>query len=360
MPLLKIIKSGTKINFMKIKKLTLVISFILFSLSLFAVFFKGLNLGIDFTGGSLIEVRFENKINLNNLRNEMKKLDLGEIQLQTIGNENDVVIRVQEKKNSYGTDIKTINVIKNFLNEKSVEYRRTEFVGPKVGDELVNAGILAVMFSLIGILIYIWLRFQWNFAIGAIIALIHDVILKLGFFSLLKLEFNLATVAAVLTIAGYSINDTVVIYDRIRDSMRKYKQVTFDEVINDFCGGIAKKKQLKVIHAGGVTGGFLPPSKADSPLDYESLLKEGVLMGQASFSAYDESACVIDLAKFSVGFNEAETCGKCTPCRIGLTLIKNKRDEISEGRGKLADLDKLQSLCEEIIHLVKNVIVFPI
>ena len=232
MPLLKIIKSGTKINFMKIKKLTLVISFILFSLSLFAVFFKGLNLGIDFTGGSLIEVRFENKINLNNLRNEMKKLDLGEIQLQTIGNENDVVIRVQEKKNSDGTDIKTINVIKNFLNEKSVEYRRTEFVGPKVGDELVNAGILAVMFSLIGILIYIWLRFQWNFAIGAIIALIHDVILTLGFFSLLKLEFNLATVAAVLTIAGYSINDTVVIYDRIRDSMRKYKQVTFDEVIN--------------------------------------------------------------------------------------------------------------------------------
>ena len=232
MTLLKIIKSGTKINFMKIKKLTLVISFILFSLSLFAVFFKGLNLGIDFTGGSLIEVRFENKINLNNLRNEMKKLDLGEIQLQTIGNENDVVIRVQEKKNSDGTDIKTINVIKNFLNEKSVEYRRTEFVGPKVGDELVNAGILAVMFSLIGILIYIWLRFQWNFAIGAIIALIHDVILTLGFFSLLKLEFNLATVAAVLTIAGYSINDTVVIYDRIRDSMRKYKQVTFDEVIN--------------------------------------------------------------------------------------------------------------------------------
>ena len=232
MPLLKIIKSGTKINFMKIKKLTLVISFILFSLSLFAVFFKGLNLGIDFTGGSLIEVRFENKINLNNLRNEMKKLDLGEIQLQTIGNENDVVIRVQEKKNSDGTDIKTINVIKNFLNEKSVEYRRTEFVGPKVGDELVNAGILAVMFSLIGILIYIWLRFQGNFAIGAIIALIHDVILTLGFFSLLKLEFNLATVAAVLTIAGYSINDTVVIYDRIRDSMRKYKQVTFDEVIN--------------------------------------------------------------------------------------------------------------------------------
>ena len=123
-------------------------------------------------------------------------------------------------------------IIKNNLSDKSVEYRRAEFVGPKVGGELVNAGIIAVIFSLIGILIYIWIRFQWNFALGAIIALVHDVILTLGFFSVLQLEFNLATVAAVLTIAGYSINDTVVIYDRIRDTMRKYKQITFDKVIN--------------------------------------------------------------------------------------------------------------------------------
>ena len=232
MPILKIIKSGTNIKFMKIKKLTLFISSILFLLSLGLVFFKGLNLGIDFTGGSLIEVRFKQDINLNNIRVEMNKLDLGEIQLQTIGNENDIVIRVQEKKNSDNKQIKAIQVIKNSLSDKSVEYRRTEFVGPKVGEELINAGIIAVIFSLIGILIYIWLRFQWNFALGAIIALIHDIVLTLGFFSFLQLEFNLATVAAVLTIAGYSINDTVVIYDRIRETMRKYKQVTFDELIN--------------------------------------------------------------------------------------------------------------------------------
>ena len=162
----------------------------------------------------------------------MNNLDLGEIQLQTIGEENDVVIRVQDKNNDAITQTKTIEVIKNSLKDKSVDYRRTEFVGPKVGGELVNAGIIAVIFSLIGILFYIWLRFQWNFAIGAIIALIHDVILTLGFFSVLQLEFNLATVAAVLTIAGYSINDTVVIYDRIRETMRKYKQITFDEIIN--------------------------------------------------------------------------------------------------------------------------------
>ena len=232
MPILRIIKSETNINFMRIKKLTLFISSILFFLSLSLVFIKGLNLGIDFTGGSLIEVRFKENIDLNNLRMKMNKLDLGEIQLQTIGNENDIVIKVQDKKNNENTQSETIQIIKNNLSDKSVEYRRAEFVGPKVGGELVNAGIIAVIFSLIGILIYIWIRFQWNFAIGAIIALVHDVILTLGFFSVLQLEFNLATVAAVLTIAGYSINDTVVIYDRIRDTMRKYKQITFDKVIN--------------------------------------------------------------------------------------------------------------------------------
>ena len=232
MPILRIIKSETNINFMRIKKLTLFISSILFFLSLSLVFIKGLNLGIDFTGGSLIEVRFKENIDLNNLRMKMNKLDLGEIQLQTIGNENDIVIKVQDKKNNENKRIETIQIIKKSLSDKSVEYRRAEFVGPKVGGELVNAGIIAVIFSLIGILIYIWIRFQWNFAIGAIIALVHDVILTLGFFSVLQLEFNLATVAAVLTIAGYSINDTVVIYDRIRDTMRKYKQITFDKVIN--------------------------------------------------------------------------------------------------------------------------------
>ena len=232
MPILRIIKSETNINFMRIKKVTLFISSILFFLSLSLVFIKGLNLGIDFTGGSLIEVRFKENIDLNNLRMKMNKLDLGEIQLQTIGNENDIVIKVQDKKNNENKRIETIQIIKKSLSDKSVEYRRAEFVGPKVGGELVNAGIIAVIFSLIGILIYIWIRFQWNFALGAIIALVHDVILTLGFFSVLQLEFNLATVAAVLTIAGYSINDTVVIYDRIRDTMRKYKQITFDKVIN--------------------------------------------------------------------------------------------------------------------------------
>lgn len=123
---------------------------------------------------------------------------------------------------------------------------------------------------------------------------------------------------------------------------------TFREAIDDYCGGISKKKALKVIHVGGVTGGFLPPERADTKMDYESLIEAGVIMGQASFSAYDDSACVIDLTRFSIGFNEAETCGKCTPCRIGLSLIKNILDEIAEGRGKMEYLDKLQQISEEI------------
>ncbi|MFQ5443057.1 MAG: NADH-ubiquinone oxidoreductase-F iron-sulfur binding region domain-containing protein [Nitrospinales bacterium] len=123
---------------------------------------------------------------------------------------------------------------------------------------------------------------------------------------------------------------------------------TFKEVIEDWLGGINKKKELKVLHVGGVTGGFLPPEKADTKMDYESLLDAGVIMGQASFAAYDKSACVLDMTKFSIGFNEAETCGKCTPCRIGLTLINNKLKQFSEGQGCVEDLDKLYGLCEEI------------
>ena len=150
MPILRIFKSGTNIKFMKIKKLTLIISSILFFLSLALIFFKGLNLGIDFTGGSLIEARFKENIDLSNLRIQMNKLNLGEIQLQTIGSENDIVIRVQEKKSNENKQTETIQIIKNSLSDKSIEYRRTEFVGPKVGGELVKAGILAIIFSLFG------------------------------------------------------------------------------------------------------------------------------------------------------------------------------------------------------------------
>lgn len=233
MALIKIIPENTNIKFMSIKKITLSISILFFLISFILLFLKGLNFGIDFTGGILIEARFNNeKINLNNIRKDLNNLNLGEIQLQTINNTNDLAIRVQRQKGDEQNQLIAIKKIKDNFSSKNIEYRRTEYVGPKVGKELVKNGIIAVLFALFGILIYIWLRFEWNYAVGAIIALIHDVFLTLGFFSVIQFEFNLATVAAVLTIAGYSINDTVVIYDRIRETVRKYKQISFDEIIN--------------------------------------------------------------------------------------------------------------------------------
>ena len=233
MPLLNIIPTNTSFKFMSLRKIGLFFSVTLILISFIAIFTKGLNFGIDFTGGVLIEIRSKNEtINLTKLRDDLNKLNVGEIQLQTIGSEKDIAIRVQKHSPGQDKQLDSIKKIKSALANIEIEFRRTEYVGPKVGKELIKAGLIAVIFSLLGILFYIWLRFEWFFALGAIIALIHDVFLTIGFFSIFQFEFNLATVAAVLTIAGYSINDTVVIYDRIRETSRKYKKIIFEEIIN--------------------------------------------------------------------------------------------------------------------------------
>ena len=233
MPLLNIIPTNTSFKFMSLRKIGLFFSVTLILISFIAIFTKGLNFGIDFTGGVLIEIRSKNEtINLTKLRDDLNKLNVGEIQLQTIGSEKDIAIRVQKYSPGQDKQLDSIKKIKSALANIEIEFRRTEYVGPKVGKELIKAGLIAVIFSLLGILFYIWLRFEWFFALGAIIALIHDVFLTIGFFSIFQFEFNLATVAAVLTIAGYSINDTVVIYDRIRETSRKYKKIIFEEIIN--------------------------------------------------------------------------------------------------------------------------------
>ena len=233
MPLLNIIPTNTSFKFMSLRKIGIFFSVTLIIISFIAIFTKGLNFGIDFTGGVLIEIRSKNEtINLTKLRDDLNKLNVGEIQLQTIGSEKDIAIRVQKYSPGQDKQLDSIKKIKSALANIEIEFRRTEYVGPKVGKELIKAGLIAVIFSLLGILFYIWLRFEWFFALGAIIALIHDVFLTIGFFSIFQFEFNLATVAAVLTIAGYSINDTVVIYDRIRETSRKYKKIIFEEIIN--------------------------------------------------------------------------------------------------------------------------------
>ena len=232
MPILNIFPRNTNYKFMRLRKIAIFFSISLFIISFISIFIQGLNFGIDFTGGVLIELRSKNEIiNLTDLRGNLNKLNIGEVQLQTIGSDNDIAIRVQ-KDSGDDKQLDSIKKIKNALSNIEIEFRRTEYVGPKVGKELIRAGLIAILFSLLGILAYIWLRFEWHFALGAIIALIHDVFLTIGFFSIFQFEFNLATVAAVLTIAGYSINDTVVIYDRIRETLRKYKEVPFEEIIN--------------------------------------------------------------------------------------------------------------------------------
>ena len=220
------------INFNKFYKLFNLLSSALVILSIMLLFFKGLNLGVDFKGGTLIELRANNKnINITSLRDTFSNLDLGDVSIKKFGNENDFLIKIEKRD----TSSNAIEIIKNNLSDAigdSFNFRRVENVGPKVSSELLKSGIIAIILSLAAMLFYIWVRFEWQFSLGAIIALFHDVIITLGFFSLFNLEINLSIVAAVLTIVGYSMNDTVVIYDRVRENLRKFSDIKIFELTN--------------------------------------------------------------------------------------------------------------------------------
>ena len=209
-----------------------IISLILVIVSVCFLLFKGLNFGIDFKGGTLIELRStESKINVSSLRDNLNQMDLGDISVKKFGNDKDYLIKFENNRNNKNIieEIKA-NLDKSFGN--NFDFRRVENVGPKVSAELLKSGIIAISISLIMMLIYIWIRFEWQFSLGAIIALFHDVIITLGLFSLLSLEINLSIIAAVLTIVGYSMNDTVVIFDRVRENLRKYSDIKIFELTN--------------------------------------------------------------------------------------------------------------------------------
>ena len=233
-----IISQNLNIDFLKFKFIALLISFILLVITFSSLFFNGLNLGIDFKGGILVEFRsIENKVvNISDFRKDAKSLGLGEVSVQEFGKNTDVLLRVQRQEGGNKEQVEALNKIKSFFKDEYT-IRRTEFVGPVVGEELKEAGITAVLLSLFLILIYIWFRFEWQFSIAAIFALSHDVLTTIGLFSLLNLEFNLAIVAALLTTAGYSINDTVVVFDRVRENLRRYKSqeniVIYNRSINE-------------------------------------------------------------------------------------------------------------------------------
>jgi preprotein translocase subunit SecF len=229
---LVIIRHTPRIDFMGLHKIGFAVSIVLMLLS--AGFFVawGLNFGIDFRGGIAIEARSTTgPADLASLRSKLNSLGVGETSLQGFGNPSDVLIRLGRQPGDDAAQMRGVNKVREALGNE-LEFRRVEVVGPKVGGELVHAGVLATVLALLAIAVYIWFRFEWQFGIGAMVSTLHDVVTTVGLFALLHLEFNLTALAAILTIAGYSINDTVVIYDRVRETMRKYKTMEFRTVIN--------------------------------------------------------------------------------------------------------------------------------
>ena len=226
------IKKDLKVNFLNIKNIATIISIVALIASIFFIFFKNLNFGIDFKGGTLIEIKKDRDLTISSIRSQLSDLGLGDIQIQTFGSEDVVLIRIENSSDLISNaDMNSINTIKTNLESK-IEIQRTEIVGPKVSSELVEKGLIAIIAAVILMLFYIWVRFEWQFSIGAVIALIHDIIITIGIFSFFQIEFNLSIIAALLTIIGYSMNDTVVVYDRIRENLRKYKSLEIYQLIN--------------------------------------------------------------------------------------------------------------------------------
>tara|TARA_B100001175_G_scaffold57351_1_gene46293 strand:+ start:1092 stop:1994 length:903 start_codon:yes stop_codon:yes gene_type:complete len=209
------------------------LSLSLIFVSILFLLFKGLNYGVDFKGGTLIELRTnDNTISISDLRKSFKNINLGDVSVKNFGNDNDFIVKFEKKENLEENFIENLkNELKKDLGN-SFNFRRVESVGPKVSSELLKSGILAIFLSLGAMLIYIWIRFEWQFSLGAIAAIFHDVIITLGFFSILNLEINLSIVAAVLTIVGYSMNDTVVIFDRVRENLKKFSDIKIFDLTN--------------------------------------------------------------------------------------------------------------------------------
>jgi preprotein translocase subunit SecF len=238
---LKLAPDNTKIPFLSYKKIALGFSLTMMVLSIVLFFAKGLNMGIDFEGGILIEVGSETPADLALFRSVIANQNLGDSAVQTFGSPNEILIRIERQQGDEGAGISdaqaqqaAVDSVQRALEAElsGLSFRRVEFVGPKVSGELVTSGILSVVLAVMAVLIYIWMRFEWHFGVGAVAALVHDVVLTIGLFSLLGLEFNLSIIAAILTIVGYSLNDTVVVFDRVRENLRKYRTMPLEELLD--------------------------------------------------------------------------------------------------------------------------------
>ena len=233
MRLLRIVPDDTKFDFMRFRRISFPISAMMSIIAISLYFFHGLNFGIDFRGGTLIEIQTKSgqPADLAKMRASLSALDLGEVQLQQFGSPDDVLIRIAEQPGGDAAQQAAVTKARGALGN-DVNYRRVEVVGPRVSGELLSYGVIGLMLAIFCILIYLWFRFEWQFALGAMIANVHDIVLTIGFMSLTRIDFDLTSIAALLTILGYSLNDTVVIYDRIREMLRRYKKMPMPELLN--------------------------------------------------------------------------------------------------------------------------------
>jgi preprotein translocase subunit SecF len=230
--LLRIVPDDTRFDFIRFRRISFPISAMLSILAIILYFTHGLNFGIDFKGGTLMEVRAKSgQADLAQMRQTIAGLELGDFQLQQFGGPADVLIRIAEQPGGEAQQQVATQKVRQALGD-SVDYRRTEVVGPRVSGELLYTGILGMFAAIGAILVYLWFRFEWQFALGAMIANVHDIVLTLGFMSITQIDFDLTSIAALLTILGYSLNDTVVIYDRIREMLRRYKKMPMTELLN--------------------------------------------------------------------------------------------------------------------------------
>jgi len=229
---IRLVPDKTSIRFVRYGKLSLIVSGLAMLASIVLFFVLDLNYGIDFRGGTLIELRDKGgEADIGALRVKIGKLGLGEVQIQEFGGPSDVLIRIEQQPGGEGKQQRAIAAIKGALGD-TVDYRRVEVVGPTVSGELKTSGAIAVFVAMFAVLLYIWFRFEWQFSVGAVAALVHDVTLTIGIFCGLQLEFSLSIIAAILTIVGYSLNDTVVVYDRVRENLRKYKKMALPELLD--------------------------------------------------------------------------------------------------------------------------------
>jgi preprotein translocase subunit SecF len=231
-PALRVVPDDTTLHFMDLRRFSFPISAVLSIIAITLYFTHGLNFGIDFKGGTLVEIQEKSgPADISKLRTDLAKLELGDVQLQQFGGPSNVLIRIAQQPGGDAAQQEAVQKVRATLGD-AVEYRRVEVVGPRVSGELLAYGTVGLMLAIVGILFYLWFRFEWQFALGAMVANVHDIVLTIGFMSITQIDFDLTSIAALLTILGYSLNDTVVIYDRIRELLRRYKKMPMEDLLN--------------------------------------------------------------------------------------------------------------------------------